>query len=533
MRARLVGLALASFVALVRCAAPTAIRVQVHSEVPCDKHADVALVGGTSLAELASKAPAATSTTCDADSVGEVVLQPSSDKSAEVAFELMTRPDGQPGETCADPANASACIVARRQLHFSPHDVLEVRVDLRLQCLGVVCDPTQTCVKGACVDANVIADCHGLCDESSLATATPVPPPPQNAGDAGADAGGPPNNLNPLAAGAAHTCAITPGGGVKCWGDNSRGEIGDGTNMERHVPVQVHGLTSGVVSVAAGLNFTCALMAAGNVKCWGKNDYGELGDDTLPNDSNVPHDVTGITTARSIATGCKHACASTQEGSVLCWGWNEKGQVGDQSIANRGHPIVVLASGARFVTAGFEYTCAATDAGAKCWGEDSMGQLGDSKTMDAHGPVDATALKFAPTVLTAGAEHVLAYAPAGQLPMFSTWGQDPGSGGLVATIDDASAGEGYTCALAHGGVSCWGTNNNGVLGSGSGAGSSATAVVPTGLGSNVVALRAGYDHACVQTTDGSLRCWGTNGNGQLGDTTIVGKNAPVVVQQFP
>jgi hypothetical protein len=539
MRTRLLPLFLLAVPVLVRCASPTAIRVNVYSEVTCDKHSDVALVGGGSLGELASKAPASTSTTChDAAGVaalGDVVLTPSGDKSGEIAFAVMTRPDGESAESCADPANAAKCIVARRQLHFSPHDVLDVRVDLRLSCLGVVCPGDQTCVKGACTSAQLLSDCRTTCDESSLATVTlppdggPPPPPPSEGGPP--DSGPPtiPNNHNPLAAGAAHTCAITASGGVKCWGDNSRGEIGDGTFNEVHHPVQVKGLTSGVVSLAAGLNFTCALMDGGTVKCWGKDDFGELGDGKNV-DVPQPVDVIGLSDVRSIATGCKHACAVTNAGNVKCWGWNEHGQLGDGTRTNRSN--IVDAKGvtnATFVTAGFEYTCVATKTGAKCFGEDANGQLGDGKTVvDNPNAVDANMLMFAPTVLSAGAGHVYAFGTPSSMPLSVTWGQNPGLGGINAKIDDAQAGEGFTCVLRGGGVQCWGTGNSGVLGNGS-TNPSATAVVPTGLDTGVVALRAGYDHSCVFTTANKVRCWGTNGNGQLGNDSIVESHVPVDV----
>jgi alpha-tubulin suppressor-like RCC1 family protein len=528
---------LAAVPALVRCASPTGIRVSVYSEVTCDKHADVALAGGSSFGDLATKAPAATSTTCvpaDANEafLGDVVVTPSGDKSGEIAFELMTRPDGQPAETCTDAKNAAQCIVARRQLHFSPHDVLGVRVDLRLSCLGVPCAIDQTCVRGACVAADVKSDCSQSCDESSLGAGTVTPdggpPPPPPPTDSGADAG-PPTNLNPLAAGAAHTCAITATGGVKCWGDNSRGELGTGDNGERHVPEQVVGLTSGVVSLSAGLNFTCALMADTTVQCWGKNDYGELANGKNA-DLNVPVVVQGIHGARSIATGCKHACAVLDTGAVKCWGWNEKGQLGDGTLNNQNLPVDVhLVSDALFVTAGFEYTCAATRTGAKCWGEDSTGQLGDGKTANSSLALDATALKFAPTILTAGASHVFAFGAPGGMPLAVTWGQNPGTGGVAGVIEDANAGDGFTCILRNGGVGCWGTNNSGVLGNG-GTAASATPVTPTGLGTNVVALRTGYDHSCVFTKDAKVKCWGTNGNGQLGNNSIMGSGVPVDAQ---
>ena len=96
-----------------------------------------------------------------------------------------------------------------------------------------------------------------------------------------------------IATGWFHSCAVTSTGGVKCWGRNPDGQLGDGTNTDRNAPVDVSGLASGVTAVSAGSHHTCALTTAGGVKCWGSNDAGHLGDGTN-NDSNVPVDVTGL-----------------------------------------------------------------------------------------------------------------------------------------------------------------------------------------------------------------------------------------------
>jgi alpha-tubulin suppressor-like RCC1 family protein len=523
---------------LVHCAGATALDVTIYSDVPCGKALDVAIVGGKSLADLASKAPSSTSNGCSGaangtSSFGDIVLAPSGDKSGEVAFATMMRIDGQPADTCTDPQNAASCIIARRQIHFSPHEELHMRVDLRAVCAGISCAPDETCVRGSCIAADVTSDCHGICDESTLQGAPTVNPPPVDAGaggDAGADSGGPttPAFWSPLGVGAAHTCLLGTGGTVACWGDNSHGELGNGTFTESHVPVAVKGVT-GAVALAAGLNFTCALTNASTVKCWGKNDYGELGNGQN-NDGPLAVDVTNLSDVRSIATGCKHVCATTGAGGVWCWGWNSKGQIGNGTTANQNLATGVtgFGSGALFVTAGFEYTCVATATGARCWGDDATSQLGDGKNVEQHTPIDAMALSLAPTLLSAGAMHVVAYR-AGRPATLTAWGQTSGVAGLSGTaLDDVTAGDGYTCARRGAAVQCWGSNGNGQLGDDTTTPNTA-AVTPIGLGAGVAAVRAGYDHACAVMTDGRVLCWGTNNAGQLGDGTTIESHHPVVV----
>lgn len=123
----------------------------------------------------------------------------------------------------------------------------------------------------------------------------------------------------PLAAGVGHTCAITSDGGVKCWGKNDHGQLGDGTTTDRLTPVDVIGLSSTVRAIAAGGYFTCALTADGAVKCWGDNHFSQLGDETTM-ERHTPTDVSGLGNGiQSITAGGRHACALTMDGAVKCW----------------------------------------------------------------------------------------------------------------------------------------------------------------------------------------------------------------------
>lgn len=171
----------------------------------------------------------------------------------------------------------------------------------------------------------------------------------------------------PIAAGWDHACALTAQGGVKCWGYNALGQLGDGTTGTRLSPVNVKLLSSGVIALAAGASHTCALTGADGVKCWGRNAEGELGDGTTT-DRHRPVNVQGLASGViALAAGGYHTCALLKSGGVKCWG---DGPLGDGSSTSQPVPVDVvgLNKKARAIGTGFYGSCAVIgDGDLKCW----------------------------------------------------------------------------------------------------------------------------------------------------------------------
>jgi alpha-tubulin suppressor-like RCC1 family protein len=290
-----------------------------------------------------------------------------------------------------------------------------------------------------------------------------------------------------VAAGSGHTCAVTQARAIKCWGWNEFGQLGDGSTADRHVPVDVAGLSSGVVAIAAGNAYTCAVGANGQVQCWGAG---------ARTPAQAPELAGDVAVTVGSATGDVQACAMTSVGAVTCWGSNADGQLGDGSTTDSSTAVdaVGLSLGVVSVSAGDGYTCAVTGAGAvECWGAD-------------YGPLG-------------GVSYPRSLVPAEVAGL---------SSGVVAV----SAGEGSACVVTTGGgARCWGSNNAGQLGDGSTTNRSVPVDV-VGLSAGVRAVSAGGYFACAVTAAGAVQCWGLNVVGQLGDGTTTQRLVPVTVVGF-
>jgi hypothetical protein len=271
----------------------------------------------------------------------------------------------------------------------------------------------------------------------------------------------------PVSGGRYHNCALQTSGAVLCWGQNTSGQLGDGTKLDRPTPVAVLGLTN-AVAVSAGGEYTCALKATGSVVCWGDNKYGTLGNGTTAT-SAITVPVSGLTDAIALSAGDSHVCALRATGTAVCWGTNGLGQLGTLTgSAPQSTPVAVngLTNAVALSIGKFGHGCALKAGGdVFCWGDDAGGQYVNGSVTDT-----------------------------------------------VAI----SIGYFHSCALkTAGSVVCWGDNSWGQLGNGTTVTNSVTPVAVSGL-TNAVALKSGFDHTCAIKANGEVACWGQSGNNQLG-----------------
>ncbi|WP_050564968.1 RCC1 domain-containing protein [Salinispora oceanensis] len=271
-----------------------------------------------------------------------------------------------------------------------------------------------------------------------------------------------------IAAGDDHSFAVTSAGTALAWGDNDRGELGDGTTTRSSTPVPIS-LPAGttVTAIAGGIAHGLALTSAGAVLAWGLNSDGQLGDGTTT-DSSTPVEVSlpAGTTVTAIAAGSLHSLAVTSAGTVLTWGLNADGQLGDGTTTDSSTPVEVSLPAGTTVTAvggGRGHSLAVTSAGtALAWGDNVRGQLGDGTTTDSSTPVEVS-------------------LPAGT---------------TVTTITAIAAGRFHSLAVTSAGTALgWGDNNDGELGDGTTTDSSTPVEVSLPAGTTVTATTAGASHS--------------------------------------
>jgi alpha-tubulin suppressor-like RCC1 family protein len=295
--------------------------------------------------------------------------------------------------------------------------------------------------------------------------------------------------LERYTSGDSHTCALTASGQAYCWGDNSLGQLGNGSNTNTSVPTLVGG---GLVfsSITAGTAHTCGLTTAGTVHCWGNKSKGQTGTGSSGGSLNLPTIINLGVNFSSISAGGNSTCGIVLSGAGYCWGDNSNQKLGITNtnlIVDTAQPVL---GGLSFssISVGGEHICALTLSGAAyCWGNGRQGQLGNSM-IEASQPTAVTSnLSF--SSINAGGQH--------------------------------------TCALSSGVAYCWGFNSRGQLGDGS----NNLSVLPTIVLGNLSfsSLETNYDHSCAITLSGTLYCWGGNNSGQLGDNSATNRSVPSLV----
>jgi len=365
-----------------------------------------------------------------------------------------------------------------------------------------------------------------------------------------------------LWSGGSQNCALR-GDRLACWGNNSRGQLGDGTVDTHGAPVLVSSV-SGVRDAAMGEVHTCAVVKDGHVWCWGRNVRGEIGIPS-PNLSRVPREVPGLTGVEAIAAGRQHVCALLAGGLVSCWGANESGQLGRPPSTEKAEvpaPVAGLPP-VRRIFAGGSNTCAtAADGRLLCWGADDSGQLGDDGTEARATPAPVPGADGMVSVAIANNTQAGKKVPdignstgficgvRGTDGRVLCWGNNYtgqlGDGSrdnrarptLVPGIDDAiqvAAGDLHACALRRSGrVSCWGRNEFGAAGDGT-MGPRLIRLAPVDARSieDAVGIALGGAHSCARLRRGAVLCWGVNNHSQLGDGSNVLHPAPFPVTGLP
>lgn len=388
-----------------------------------------------------------------------------------------------------------------------------------------------------------------------------------------------------VTAGNEHACGLTPSGEAYCWGRNYEGQIGTGsTSPSEPIPVAVVG-GNRFRDITAGYSFTCGLTLQNAVLCWGSDQQGQLGigggsgtqpspvevsggrtyvaldiggnnacaigaDQTtycwgllvVPSSvapANVPTAVSGGTGFTSISVGPTHACAVDTQQDIYCWGQSSLGLGGAQSRSPT-TPVEGFQSWVS-VDAGRWFSCGRSDSGTSyCWGNNDDGRLGSGTRIWASSPQLVTGgADF--TSLALGEDHACGRTQAGETYCWGYRGDGGVGDGAAAygvlpsqiqspAMRAVSAGSAHGCAIATSGQGyCWGLNRDGQVGDGTLV--DRLSPTPIGLGQSLdqIAVSSDGSHSCAVTTTGDGYCWGSNGYGQLGDSTGARRPAPTPI----
>jgi alpha-tubulin suppressor-like RCC1 family protein len=356
-----------------------------------------------------------------------------------------------------------------------------------------------------------------------------------------------------VAAGAAFSCALLRDGTARCWGDGTLGQLGDGAPAAtRRAPTQVFAL-AGLRALSAHGQHACALRDDETLWCWGDNSQGQLGDGTFTSNGR-PVRVQPLTSVTAVATSLLHSCAATRAEGLFCWGNNLSGQLGREPGGPQPRPVAVpIVTNPVAVAAGDHHTCAVRQGGdTLCWGANNDGQLGEGSTSAIPFPVPVSDLGASAGVVAGGA-FTCARGAHGDV---FCWGDDhygqlgmgrtafraraaravDGEGERLTDALELATGAAHTCVVhdERGGagaerphVACWGANQAGQLGDGTIVDRSGATAVKGEIEAATVA--AGLAHTCALATGGALWCWGRGSAGQLGPSRTVDTSLPTMV----
>ena len=327
-----------------------------------------------------------------------------------------------------------------------------------------------------------------------------------------------------------NVCGLLQNGTALCWGDNSQGQLGDNTTVNKDIPTPIYG-DYNFSMVDAGQTHSCGLLQNGTALCWGDNGLGQLGDNKTT-DRLIPTSVYGNYNFSYVSAGDSHTCGLLYNGSILCWGRNDHGQVGDNTTTQKNLPVFVKGGNVfeKLINSN-DFACGLLANGsAMCWGTNLFGSLGNGGTESEKTPspvyggysFDSLSCFYAGCcgLLTNGSTMCWGSNKFGQLGIGTksiSESKVPLAIDLNIEFNSLYSGSTHSCGLSEDDLFCWGDNGEGQLNSGLFTLIDFTTYLDESKNFNILNLGAKF--TCGLSNDGSLYCIGFNNNGQLGDNS--------------